>query len=164
MASYSTLPQQSSPATPRPQQTEPGKSRPGSTKEVSEEVRAHSPPSRADRHASPVEWWVDWILKIIGVTAAVLFGIWAPLSWKSTEDGNGTQSSMASALSDASTQASQALDQASKALSLQSSVATVQSALSSTIDAMGRLQIASFCLEQSVLYYHPSAECTVSQD
>lgn len=150
MSTYSTLSQQPSPAPPPAHQPVSEHSRPEPTKETFEEDRTRSPSSLAQRRASPIEWWVDWTLKIIGVTAAVLFGIWATLSWKSTEDGNDTQSSMASALSAASTQGSQAVYQASQALSLQSSSAIVQSAMSSKLDAIGRLQVASFCLEQPV--------------
>jgi hypothetical protein len=37
---------------------------------------------------TPTEFAVDWILKVAGVAAAILFGIWAPVSYNAQSSGN----------------------------------------------------------------------------
>ncbi|KAF2192134.1 hypothetical protein K469DRAFT_306179 [Zopfia rhizophila CBS 207.26] len=40
------------------------------------------------RPISPIEFLLDWTLKILGVVSAILFGIWAPVSYRATTNGN----------------------------------------------------------------------------
>jgi hypothetical protein len=40
------------------------------------------------RLESPTEYLLDWTLKFIGATCAILFGIWAPLAYRLQSEGN----------------------------------------------------------------------------
>lgn len=40
------------------------------------------------RVVTPTEFAFDWVLKIVGVAAAILFGIWAPVSYNAQSSGN----------------------------------------------------------------------------
>jgi len=92
-------------------------------------------------------FWVDWGIKVLGVAAAVIFGIWAPLSYQAANNGDAATSSMISA-------AFAANSQASSALSIQSTAAAQQSvaldALNSRIGAIGQLWLLDFCLGNTV--------------
>jgi hypothetical protein len=37
---------------------------------------------------SPREYLLDWIIKFLGIATAILFGIWAPVSYSAQVDGN----------------------------------------------------------------------------
>ncbi|KAH8766534.1 hypothetical protein BGZ57DRAFT_900702 [Hyaloscypha finlandica] len=93
-------------------------------------------------------FWVDWGIKVLGVAAAVIFGIWAPLSYQAANNGDAATSSMISA-------AFAANSQASSALSIQSTAAAKQSvaldALNSRIGAIGQLWLLDFCLGNTAL-------------
>jgi len=106
------------------------------------------PPPKAHSTKSPprlsprVEFWLEWILKSLGVAAAIVFGIWAPISYQATVDGNAgnnaSQESIASRLS--------ALHaQATSAASFQRSAASAIAELNSKVDGIGLLWAYSYC-------------------
>jgi hypothetical protein len=88
---------------------------------------------------NPLEYFCKWALSATGVAAAVVFGIWAPLSYKATIDGNNGNDASQSAASDA----------ASSAASLASTAAETQrvmlDAMNSRIEAIGQLWLVDFC-------------------
>ena len=96
-------------------------------------------------------FWLDWAIKVLSVAAAVVFGIWAPLSFQAANDasasGDATQSSVMSAVNSVN-------GQASSALRIQSSAAAEQSvaldAMNSRIGAIGQLSLLDFCLRNIV--------------
>jgi hypothetical protein len=96
-------------------------------------------------------FWVDWGIKVLGVAAAVIFGIWAPLSYQAA---NNTSTSGDAATSSMISAAFAANSQASSALSIQSTAAAKQSvaldALNSRIGAIGQLWLLDFCLGNTV--------------
>ena len=125
---------------------------------IREKVVATSSQPPSSPFKSPTPKWVDtlifcldWGIKVLGVAAAVVFGIWAPLSYQATNNANtsddAAQSSMISA-------AYAANSQASSALRIQSSAAVQQSialdAMNSRIGAIGQLWLLSFCLDNTV--------------
>lgn len=74
------------------------------------EKAASSPLDNSDR-ISPIvverkrptftEVALDWAIKILGLAAAVLFGIWVPISYKATADGNSSSDAAQTSLMDA---------------------------------------------------------------
>src|SRR6187549_3486716 len=67
------------------------------------------PPSEPDSLLDPkTEFFLDWALKVLGVASAILFGIWAPISYQATKSGNSdndaSQSELSSSLYALSTQ------------------------------------------------------------
>jgi hypothetical protein len=91
-----------------------------------------------------LENFLEWTLKVLGVAAACIFGVWAPLSYKATLDGN---SGSDAAQSQAQSQASAAASQQSMVLSQQS---MVLDGMNSRIGAIGQLWLFNFCSTQSV--------------
>ncbi|EPE27441.1 hypothetical protein GLAREA_04232 [Glarea lozoyensis ATCC 20868] len=97
-------------------------------------------------------FWFDWGIKVLGVAAAVVFGIWAPLSYQAANDastsGDATQSSILQA-------ALSANSQAASALSAQNSLAAKQSLaledLNQRIGAIGQLWLLDFCVINTAL-------------
>ena len=85
------------------------------------------------------EFICDWMVKALGLIAAILFGIWAPLSYKATRDGDGSnaaaQASLMSAMGAVSSIQSSAAAQQSSALS----------ELVAQYSAMGKLQAVQYC-------------------
>ncbi|KAH7402905.1 hypothetical protein BKA66DRAFT_436291 [Pyrenochaeta sp. MPI-SDFR-AT-0127] len=45
-------------------------------------------PTCQSRVVSPIESAFDWVLKVLAVTSAILFGIWAPISYRLQDLGN----------------------------------------------------------------------------
>ena len=123
-----------------------------------EKVTVTSPqsPSSPSSYTTP-KWvdallfWFDWGIKVLSVAAAVVFGIWAPLSYQAANNasasGDAAQSSIIGA-------AFAANSQASSALCIQSSAAAKQSvaldAMNSRIGAIGQLWLLDFCLGNTV--------------
>ena len=85
------------------------------------------------------EFICDWMVKALGLIAAILFGIWAPLSYKATRDGDGSnaaaQASLMSAISAVSSIQSSAASKQSNALS----------EIAAQYSAMGKLQAVRYC-------------------
>jgi uncharacterized protein YlxW (UPF0749 family) len=44
--------------------------------------------TKISRHVCALGLVVDWIVKVVGLVAAVLFGVWAPISYRATMQGN----------------------------------------------------------------------------
>ncbi|KAF1951751.1 hypothetical protein CC80DRAFT_495898 [Byssothecium circinans] len=81
------------------------------------------------------EFLLDWTLKVLSVAAAILFGIWAPISYKATEDANddnnASQGTIFEALNSLKAQGSQN--------------ARAQSSIRTQMDAMATLRVWEFC-------------------
>jgi hypothetical protein len=128
-------------------------------------VRKSSSPTWVDG----LLFWLDWSIKVLGVAAALVFGIWAPLSYQATNNarvsGDAAQSS---AMSVASSQAAEVLAVQSSAVVVQNSAmqyhiwaADMQSVaaihqskaldeMNSRIGAIGQLSLLEFCLVYTV--------------
>jgi hypothetical protein len=57
---------------------------------------ASSNHSRKDLKENPILFTVNWICVVLGVAAAIVFGIWAPLSYEATASGNRDSSTVQS--------------------------------------------------------------------
>lgn len=104
----------------------------------------NTPNRDRDQLGKRVEKLCQWALNVAVLAAAIVFGIWAPLSYNVTLNGNSgsdaSSSSMLSAVLAASSQASAA--------------ARTQSAIlddmSSRIGAVGQLWLVDFCAAKTV--------------
>jgi hypothetical protein len=89
---------------------------------------------------------LDWALKILGVATAILFGIWAPISYKITADGNaGNDEAQASLMSAISSMR----DEAKTAAFAQRSAATALSKVQNQLANIGLLRAYEICLGES---------------
>ena len=93
---------------------------------------------------------IKWACGILTVAASIVFGIWAPLSYKATISDNEAQDSMVDILSHARDLASTANIIASNALDTASAQHAVMGSLYSTMGLMGQLAVMEFCHGQSV--------------
>ena len=85
---------------------------------------------------------LDWVLKVFGVGAAVLFGIWAPISYKATTDGNnGNDASQGQILE----QISALSNQASSAADMQGCAAVALAEMQERLNDLGSLRAWEFC-------------------
>lgn len=93
---------------------------------------------------SPLERFGNWSLKVIGLAAAIVFGIWAPLSYNVTLEGNRGNDAASSSM----------LTAAVVAYSGAEAAAATQRAmlddLNSRIGAIGQLWLVDFCVGQTV--------------
>ncbi|KAK3633769.1 hypothetical protein LTR22_019953, partial [Elasticomyces elasticus] len=107
---------------------------------------ASSKRSREDLKGNPILFTVNWICVVLGVAAAIVFGIWAPLSYEATASDNrgnsATQSSIISALLAANNVALLAL---SAAIAQGTALDEVQSRLG----AMGQLALVGLCVTET---------------
>ncbi|KAL2066070.1 hypothetical protein VTL71DRAFT_2141 [Oculimacula yallundae] len=104
-----------------------------------------TPASSAPLKSKSPEWvdvllfWFDWSIKVLGIAAAVVFGIWAPLSYEAANKANDSddvvQQSMIKVLAAVSSQASMAAAQQTDALD----------AMNRRIGAIGQLRLLEFC-------------------
>ncbi|KAH6613833.1 hypothetical protein C7974DRAFT_417585 [Boeremia exigua] len=91
--------------------------------------------------------YLDWAIKILSVAAAVTFGIWAPISYKITADGNsGNDKAQASLMSEISSMRAEA----ETAASAQRSAVTALAKLRDQLDNIGLLRAWEFCDGQTV--------------
>ncbi|KAH7119888.1 hypothetical protein B0J11DRAFT_570299 [Dendryphion nanum] len=85
---------------------------------------------------------LDWSLKVLGVAAAVLFGIWAPISYKAANDGNKandeTQQEMISKLEAMGKQAAQGSTH-------DQDIAAAIRGVGSRMDQLATLRLWEFC-------------------
>lgn len=100
---------------------------------------------------------LDWGVKILGLAAAVVFGVWAPISYKATADGNNSSDSASyqasTAMASLNSIAATASYEASTAMISLNSIAVAASsqasaaldALNSRIVAIGQLWLYDFC-------------------
>ncbi|KAF2110460.1 hypothetical protein BDV96DRAFT_584030 [Lophiotrema nucula] len=100
-------------------------------------------PSAHPSYLAPkTEFILDWSLKVLGVAAAILFGIWAPISYKVTADGNSdngaSQKELISSIDALSLQAW-------SAAALQTEAASSLDELKSRMDDIGSLRVWEFC-------------------
>lgn len=93
------------------------------------------------------DFYLDWVIKILGVAAAVTFGIWAPISYKITADGNaGNDEAQASLMS----QIGSLRAEAATAASAQRSAVTALAQLQDQINNIGLLRAWEFCDGQTL--------------
>lgn len=86
--------------------------------------------------------YLEWVIKILGVAAAVTFGIWAPISYKITADGNsGNDRAQSSLLSQIESMRSQVATAASAQRSASTALAEIQDQLNN----LGLLRAWEFC-------------------
>jgi hypothetical protein len=108
---------------------------------------ASSKRSRKDLKDNPILFTINWIYIVLSIAAAIVFGIWAPLSYEATasgnRDSNAVQGSMISALSAAN-------DVASKALSAARAQGAALDEVQSRLGAMGQLALVGFCITETV--------------
>ncbi|KAF1842252.1 uncharacterized protein K460DRAFT_420180 [Cucurbitaria berberidis CBS 394.84] len=88
------------------------------------------------------DYLLDWALKILGVAAALLFGIWAPISYKATAEGNRDNDA---SQSDISEKLSAMSEQASQAAAMQTSAASALAQVQKQLNNLGTLRVWEFC-------------------
>lgn len=92
------------------------------------------------------DFLLDWTMKILGVASAVLFGIWAPISYKVTADGNaGNDDAQKSLMSEISEIRRGAATLAAAQQSANSAIAKLQDQL----DNIGLLRAWEFCSDKT---------------
>lgn len=99
------------------------------------------------------DFFLDWTLKILGVACAILFGIWAPISFKLTSDGNkendASQKAVFSQLGDIRLQAATAAQvqhaAASAIASVQFAAVSAMAGVEQQLGRIGRLRAMEFC-------------------
>ncbi|CAI6236200.1 unnamed protein product [Periconia digitata] len=94
-------------------------------------------------HFPPLSITMDWIIKVLGVAAALVFGIWAPISYQASEASNSDTDTKFSALS------SELSAWKTSAVSLQTSAASDLSRMSKKMDAVATLSVFDFCQGRS---------------
>jgi hypothetical protein len=102
-----------------------------------------SPPSEKDSKSSQKahllsqrnDFLLDWTLKILGVASAILFGIWAPISFKLTADGNAGNDAAQTSLMSVQT----------SMMSEMSSLKVAQKSAADVLDNIGIIWAWEFC-------------------
>jgi hypothetical protein len=158
--------------TPRPTPAQPMDNKPTVGTHISQTSSASDtdsgPPLKPHLLSQRNDFLLDWTLKILGVASAILFGVWAPISYKITADGNaGNDAAQASLMSEiislrkqAATAASEQHSAQQSAASLQESAVTEQktaqqsaasaiSKLQGQIDNVGLLWAWQFCSDKT---------------
>ena len=90
---------------------------------------------------------VTWITGVLAVAAAIVFGIWAPLSYKATADGNRDNNAAQSSLMDSM---SSMIRSISSANSIASAALSSAGAQNRQLGAMGQLALIDFCETRTV--------------
>lgn len=131
---------------PRPTSTNSHNEKANNATTAGPATRSAKPPSKNN---NVISFTLNWICVVLTVAATIVFGIWAPLSYRATADGNRdnneVQSSMMQQVMTANSIASSAL----RSAGVQS---TVLAGMQSRLDAMGQLALVDFCRTQTV---HP---------
>lgn len=110
--------------------------------QVSSSVTEESKPAKSYLLSQRDDFLLDWALKILGVASAILFGIWAPISYKITADGNaGNDAGQASLMSEISSMK----EEAAAAATAQASAALVISKVQAQLDNVGLIWAWNFC-------------------
>lgn len=115
---------------------------------------------KLSRDKELINFIIQWTCGILAVAAAIVFGIWAPLSYEATASANrsndAAQSSMVDALSRGRDMAMAANSIAMTATSIAKSAATAQSSalleMQNRMALMGQLAVIDFCITQSVWF------------
>lgn len=87
-----------------------------------------------------------WVAGVLAAAASILFGVWAPLSYKAAADGNRDNNAM---LSSMLSSVSIANSIAQAALSTASAQASLLEHAQSRLGAMGQLALYHFCATQT---------------
>ena len=98
------------------------------------------------------DFFLDWTLKILGLACAILFGIWAPISFKLTSDSNKendeAQQAMAAQLGMMQKQAATALQMQNAAATamaqVQNAAATAMAEVQRQLEHVGKLRAWEF--------------------
>ncbi|KAH8696192.1 hypothetical protein BGW36DRAFT_428212 [Talaromyces proteolyticus] len=98
-----------------------------------------------DQSDKRVERFFKWALNVAVLAAAIVFGIWAPLSYNITLDGNSSNDASSSSMLSAVLAAS---SQASIAASTQSAILED---MSGRMGAIGQLWLVDFCATQTTI-------------
>ena len=93
---------------------------------------------------------VTWITGVLAAAAALVFGIWAPLSYKATADGNRDNNAAQSAVMSCM---SSMIGSISSANSIASAALSSASAQNRQLSAMGQLALIDFCASRTVNYH-----------
>ena len=88
-----------------------------------------------------------WVAGVLAAAASILFGVWAPLSYKAAADGNRDNNAM---LSSMLSSVSVANSIAQAALKTASAQASLLEHAQSRLGAMGQLALYQFCATQTV--------------
>ena len=88
-----------------------------------------------------------WITGVLAAAASILFGVWAPLSYKAAADGNRDNNAMLSSMLSSVSVANSIAD---AALSTASAQASLLEHAQSRLGAMGQLALYQFCATQTV--------------
>jgi len=107
-----------------------------------------------------ISFTLNWICVVLTVAATIVFGIWAPLSYRATADGNRDNNEAQSAMMQ---QVNTAHDIASNVLRAARAQSTELQSMQSRLGAMGQLAMVDFCLTQTVCYSLPSVPYRVRQ-
>ena len=107
--------------------------------EVSEDAMEHEHGFTLSTSSTDIDFGCDWMVKGLGLVAAILFGVWAPLSFFTTKNmdsqNNEVQEKLVSSVGALS--------------SMQDAASTAQSKSLSEIlkrfSAIGELQVAQYC-------------------
>lgn len=95
-----------------------------------------------------------WIAGVLAAASSILFGVWAPLSYKAAANGNRDNNvmltSMLSSVSVANSAAQTALSIASAQASLLKDAQSQLKAMGHQLKAMGQLALYRFCATQTV--------------
>lgn len=125
----------------------PNSDQPASVNHTEKPTISDSAPVEAEQHR--LEKWVDWGIKVFGFAAAITFGIWAPLSYTATADGNDSNNA---AQATAMSMQSSILAAQESMVTAQSSLADMQSSINLQLSAMGKMNAINFCLAHPVCY------------
>lgn len=106
--------------------------------------RQSSPNRNNDQLGKRVEKFCKWALNVAVLAAAIVFGIWAPLSYNITLNGNSSNDASSSLMLNA---VLAARSQVSAAASTQSAILED---MRSRIGAVGQLWLVDFCATQTV--------------
>ena len=104
------------------------------------------------KNSHVISFTLNWICVVLTVAATIVFGIWAPLSYRATADGNRDNNEVQSSMMQ---QVMTANGIASSVLRAASAQSTALQSMQDRLGAMGQLAMVDFCLTQTVYYSHP---------
>jgi hypothetical protein len=123
--------------------------------ETHQQVHDMKNDEKSGKISEGLKFFLTWGMGVIGVAAAIVFGIWAPLSYKVTveanQNGDNGQNSMMRAMSDAQAQATSVLN-------VQASMLAAQTSANSRLEALGQIFLLDFCWSRTVCIFSPSIE------
>ena len=102
---------------------------------------------KAAKDNNVISFTLNWICIVLTVAATIVFGIWAPLSYRATADGNRENNEVQSSMMQ---QVITANVIATSALSAASAQSTALVSVQSRLGAMGQLALVEYCAGQTV--------------